>query len=123
MHQGAVADSIEAMSGDRPYRPPLGRDEVVGELRAGRGTQWDPELVDAALELIAAGRLRFRHQSGRAFEVRADEPLDAMSDEGLLERLDSEIQRTGMDRSVLRGVDAKQDPEGYTSSWDEPGLT
>jgi putative two-component system response regulator len=55
----AVADSIEAMSGDRPYRPPLGQDEVVGELEAGRGKQWDPELVDAALELIATGRLRF----------------------------------------------------------------
>jgi putative two-component system response regulator len=55
----SVADSIEAMSGDRPYRRPLRRDDVVRELEEGRGSQWDPELVDVALDLIAGGRLRF----------------------------------------------------------------
>jgi putative two-component system response regulator len=55
----AVADSIEAMSAERPYRRPLNTDEVIRELESGRGDQWDPELVDVALELIAEGRLRF----------------------------------------------------------------
>jgi putative two-component system response regulator len=55
----AVADSIEAMCGCRPYRRPLDREAVIEELRRGRGGQWDPALVDSALELIAAGSIRF----------------------------------------------------------------
>jgi putative two-component system response regulator len=55
----SLADSIEAMSATRAYRTPLGTTDVVVELANGRGRQWDPELVDLALHLIAAGRLRF----------------------------------------------------------------
>jgi putative two-component system response regulator len=55
----AVADSIEAMSGRRPYRVPFGGEGVKRELELGRGRQWDPGLVDIALELIARGQLRF----------------------------------------------------------------
>jgi response regulator RpfG family c-di-GMP phosphodiesterase len=55
----ALADSIEAMSGDRLYRPPLGKEDVVHELRAGSGGQWEPALVDIALDLIDSGQLRF----------------------------------------------------------------
>jgi cyclic di-GMP phosphodiesterase len=55
----AVADSVEAMSGDRPYRRPLDREAVVAQLRQGRESQWDPQLVDVVLEQIAAGRIRF----------------------------------------------------------------
>jgi HD-GYP domain-containing protein (c-di-GMP phosphodiesterase class II) len=55
----AVADSIEAMSGQRPYRRPLGKDDVVHELERGCRAQWDPGLVAIALDLIAAGNLRF----------------------------------------------------------------
>ncbi len=55
----ALADSIEAMSGSRPYRRPLDEPEVVRELERGRARQWDPELVDIALDLINRRRLRF----------------------------------------------------------------
>jgi len=56
----SVADAIEAMSAMRPYRGPLGPDEIVAELEAGRGFQWDPVPVDVALGLIEAGVLTFR---------------------------------------------------------------
>ena len=55
----AVADSIEAMSGPRTYRFPLGGEAVIDELLLGRGRQWDPEIVDLAIELIAEGCLQF----------------------------------------------------------------
>ncbi len=55
----AVADSVEAMSGRRLYRAPLGRDEILAELRAGRAEQWDPELVDAVIRLIDTGVVTF----------------------------------------------------------------
>jgi putative two-component system response regulator len=55
----SVADSIEAMCGNRPYREPLDGAGVMRELHKERGRQWDPDLVDAALDLIESGRVRF----------------------------------------------------------------
>ena len=55
----AVADSVEAMSGQRPYRTPLGVEDILRELEEGRGRQWDPGLADAVRELIEQGRLAF----------------------------------------------------------------
>ncbi len=45
----AVADGIDAMSSDRPYRRALTQAEVVEELKKGAGTHWDPQVVAAAL--------------------------------------------------------------------------
>jgi putative two-component system response regulator len=55
----ALADSIEAMSARRVYRGALGREAILSELAAGRGAQWDPRLVDLALELVGSGELNF----------------------------------------------------------------
>jgi HD-GYP domain-containing protein (c-di-GMP phosphodiesterase class II) len=49
----AVADSFDAMTSDRPYRPALGVDQAVATLRRGRGEQWDPVVVDAFLRSIS----------------------------------------------------------------------
>jgi putative two-component system response regulator len=54
-----LADAVEAMSAPREYRAPLNAEELVRELRDGRGSQWDPALVDATLELIKSGELAF----------------------------------------------------------------
>jgi putative two-component system response regulator len=67
----AVADAIEAMSGKRPYRRPFSRDEVERELEVGRGTQWDPELVDLALAVIREEMISFEHDGVRVEDVAA----------------------------------------------------
>ncbi len=53
----AVADSIEVMTSRQLYRQPRTPAQVVEELHACRGTQWDPEIVDLALGLIESGEL------------------------------------------------------------------
>ena len=51
----AVADSFDAMTSDRPYRKGMNHSEAVNILRKGRGTQWDPHIVDAFLCSIEDG--------------------------------------------------------------------
>ena len=53
----AVADAYDAMYSDRIYRKGLARDVIRSELVRGRGTQFDPDMVDVFLELFDAGAL------------------------------------------------------------------
>jgi putative two-component system response regulator len=43
----AVADTLDAMTSDRPYRKALDWDSAVAEIRAQAGRQFDPGVVDA----------------------------------------------------------------------------
>lgn len=44
-----IADTVDAMTTDRPYRNALSYDRVASELRRCSGTQFDPELVSVFL--------------------------------------------------------------------------
>lgn len=48
----AVADTVEAMSSHRPYRPGLGIDRALAEIERGRGRLYDAQVVDACLRLF-----------------------------------------------------------------------
>jgi putative two-component system response regulator len=48
----AVADVLDALLSERPYRPAMSIDEAVEVIREGRDTQFDPEVVDALLEQL-----------------------------------------------------------------------
>jgi HD-GYP domain-containing protein (c-di-GMP phosphodiesterase class II) len=52
----AVADSYDAMTSDRPYRPAMTTEKACSILRAGRDEQWDPAIVDAFLRCIETGQ-------------------------------------------------------------------
>jgi len=43
----AIADTLDAMTSDRPYRAALGWDEAVAEIAAQSARQFDPEIVEA----------------------------------------------------------------------------
>jgi diguanylate cyclase (GGDEF)-like protein/putative nucleotidyltransferase with HDIG domain len=60
----AVADAYEAMTADRAYRAALGHDAAQNELRAGSGTQFDPQVVGAFLAVLAPGGRRVRREVG-----------------------------------------------------------
>jgi len=42
----SVCDAFDALVNDRPYRVRRSTAEAIAVLRAGAGTQWDPETVD-----------------------------------------------------------------------------
>ncbi len=51
----AVADVVEAITSHRPYRPGLGIDLALKEIRSGRGTIFCEEVVDACLAIFEEG--------------------------------------------------------------------
>ena len=55
----AVADTVEAMSSHRPYRPALGIDAALDEIRRHKGTRYDAEVVDACVRLIESAEFEF----------------------------------------------------------------
>jgi putative two-component system response regulator len=66
----SVADVFDAVTSERPYKPAYSIEEALNILRTGRGTQFDPQVVDVffdkldeILEIVALYR-------------EADEPLD-----------------------------------------------
>jgi putative nucleotidyltransferase with HDIG domain len=57
----SVADTYEAMTSTRPYRPALGHDAAVAELRRVSGTQLNPLVVDAFIRQLETGASGVAH--------------------------------------------------------------
>ncbi len=55
----AVADVVEAMFSHRPYRPALGIDKALKEVKQGKGKLYDPEVVDACVKLFTEKKFDF----------------------------------------------------------------
>lgn len=53
----AVADVVEAMTSHRPYRPALGVEQAMAELRRGRGVCYDTAVVDTCLAELGGNGL------------------------------------------------------------------
>jgi PAS domain S-box-containing protein/putative nucleotidyltransferase with HDIG domain len=59
----AVADVVEAMSSYRPYRSALGVEAALSEIKRGRGSAFDPVVVDACVKIFDENRFTFSSQS------------------------------------------------------------
>lgn len=51
----SVADTVEAMSSHRPYRPALGLDRALAEIERGRGMTYDNRVAGVCLKLFREG--------------------------------------------------------------------
>jgi diguanylate cyclase (GGDEF)-like protein/putative nucleotidyltransferase with HDIG domain len=47
----AVCDAVEAMASDRPYQHAMSLDEIVGEIKRGHGTHFDPTIADVFVRI------------------------------------------------------------------------
>ncbi len=70
----AVIDVFDALTNDRPYRPAWSESEALEHVRSGRGRHFDPQVVDAFLELHARGGFVRDRTAG------TDAPADAEAD-------------------------------------------
>jgi PAS domain S-box-containing protein len=55
---GAV-DVVEAMSTMRPYRSARSKEETLEEIKSGKGTKYDPEVVEILVDMIGEGEIEF----------------------------------------------------------------
>jgi len=55
-----VADVVEAMVSDRPYRAALTLDEALGEIESGKGTLYDASAVEACVRLFRENGFEFQ---------------------------------------------------------------
>jgi len=51
----AIADTFEAMTSTRPYRPALPLEEIIKQLKQGAGLHFDPKLVEVFIGIVEAG--------------------------------------------------------------------
>jgi diguanylate cyclase (GGDEF)-like protein/putative nucleotidyltransferase with HDIG domain len=61
----AVADAFDAMASDRPYRPGMSEAEIVQEFTRCSGTQFDPDIVKALLEILYEDHAIFDDYQGQ----------------------------------------------------------
>ena len=53
----SVADAIEAMASDRPYRKARSNQYIIDEVKKFAGTQFDPKVVELAVKLLESEEL------------------------------------------------------------------
>jgi putative nucleotidyltransferase with HDIG domain len=69
-----IADTVDAMTTDRPYRRALSYDRVIEELKRYAGRQFDPELVErvtnsSAIRSLVASRLVSQRNPADGYEL------------------------------------------------------
>jgi putative nucleotidyltransferase with HDIG domain len=64
----SVADTYDVMTSRDSYRRPVSSEAAIVELRRVAGSQLDPEVVEAFVEMVEAGRVVFRHTDEADFE-------------------------------------------------------
>jgi putative two-component system response regulator len=76
----AIADGFDALVSTRVYRQPLDVEDALGVLREGRGTHFDPVLLDLFFqtlpEILAVGGLR-RSRTTEGRTVALTHPMPA----------------------------------------------
>ncbi len=65
-----VADTVEAMTSDRPYRKAMPLDQVLAEVRRFSGSQFDPHCANAMLRLLERHGEAFLSKEQR-FDIHA----------------------------------------------------
>jgi diguanylate cyclase (GGDEF)-like protein/putative nucleotidyltransferase with HDIG domain len=69
----ALADAVDSMASDRPYRKALDPGSIMDELRRNEGLQFDPRVMEAFFRIIQRKGVSFLRNS--ASEIPTREPV------------------------------------------------
>jgi diguanylate cyclase (GGDEF)-like protein len=109
-----VADSYDAMSFQRPYRNALDADQCLDELRRCRGSQWDPEMTDAFLEVLAG--LEERRQKAVRIAREAARRIDPHMHARLQTPEDEKSKEYAAIAAILRDVRDANPPTRFVTT-------
>ncbi|HMK93122.1 MAG TPA: HD domain-containing phosphohydrolase, partial [Thermoleophilia bacterium] len=109
-----VVDSYDAMSFRRPYRQALWYHEALTELDRCRGTQFDPDMVDAFHRVLA--RLEQQRQQAKAIAAEAALRIDAEVHKQLREPADEGSQAYKDAAAILRDVRDAHPPVRFVTT-------
>jgi response regulator RpfG family c-di-GMP phosphodiesterase len=73
----AVADTLDAMTSDRPYRKATSFENAMAEIQRCAGSQFDPEVVRAFADIGVDGLMKIRRDMAQA---RARGPQEILRD-------------------------------------------
>ena len=110
-----MADAFDAMTSNRVYRNSMDTDYVMNEMKRGRGSQFDPDALDAFLRLVDKGIIdpdKIYAQKRAEIEQAGQE-----AQEELARRVeeDKKIQAAQM-KSEDKKEDKKEDKDSNTSA-------
>lgn len=71
-----ICDFFDAAMSPRSWRPSLGQEEALRLLEAGRGTQFDPDLVGPFTTMLRQARVRHLAYDHPVVEVEAEAPAE-----------------------------------------------
>ena len=109
-----VVDSYDAMSLARPYRQALSYTECLAELQRCRGTQFDPDMVDAFVRVLA--RLKERRDEALRVAAEAAARIDVAKHNLLREPADQERPEYHEIEAVLREVRDTNPPTRFITT-------
>lgn len=67
----AVADTFDALTAGRPYRPSVSLGNALSILAEGAGRQWDPAIVAVLIALVGGGEMLSGESGGSSTGVPA----------------------------------------------------
>ena len=79
----SIVDVFDAMASVRPYKEAIGFDRTMESMREERGTQFDPDLLDAFERIAPELYRRYYRGSGEALEAELDRVVDRYFSGGL----------------------------------------
>jgi len=71
-----VADALDAMLSDRPYRPAMNFLQALMEIQRNAGTQFDPYVIEALLRVAEKADANFFKNSARTIEAASIQQAD-----------------------------------------------
>lgn len=98
----AVADVFDALTANRPYRRAIPIEDALTVIREGRGTNFDPHVVDAffaAFNKILAIKLKFEHEESLRVETAArrfDDSSAASPNEAMSQVVSADTEVTSL---------------------------
>lgn len=74
-----IADAYDAMNSDRVYRKALPFDVIRKEILNGKGTQFDPYLVDVFIKMLDDGKVKTLNKEKAFIDRKIDEGFDSIA--------------------------------------------